>query len=117
MAAIVYCIYSPSARRSYVGYTVAPERRLRQHNRALRGGARATACARDWVYLAHVVGFGSDRSARRAAMRFEWLTKHRSRRHRAGESARVRRLTAMRSLLAEPEWRGLTLRPFPLTLL
>lgn len=38
--------------RTYVGYTVDPARRLRQHNGELAGGARATSCRHGaWEFL------------------------------------------------------------------
>ena len=110
----MYVLYSPSKRRSYVGATVNAPRRIRQHRGELVGGARATRVAADWVFLAHVVGFATQHDA----LRFEWLLKRRGRRgRRASGTARERRLTAIASLLAEPEWapRALTLRQFPTT--
>lgn len=37
-----YALWNPVSRQTYVGYTVDPARRLRQHNGQLAGGARAT---------------------------------------------------------------------------
>lgn len=109
---LVYVLYSPTARRSYVGATVNAPRRLRQHRGELVGGARATRVAGDWVFLAHVVGFATQHDA----LRFEWLLKRRGRRHTRG-TPRERRLAAIASMLRDPEWvpRGLTLRQFPTT--
>lgn len=43
--------------RTYVGATVDLKRRLRQHNRELKGGARRTAEGGPWSVHCHVVGF------------------------------------------------------------
>jgi len=44
-----------AAGRTYVGTTTDVERRLRQHNGELRGGARTTRAGRPWA-VARVVG-------------------------------------------------------------
>ena len=106
---ISYVVYSPSARRSYVGVTTDAQRRLRQHRGELAGGARATRVASDWTYLAWVSGFADQR----AALRFEWRLK---RRRARGANARERRLTAIRTMLGEPSaWSDLRLLEFPTT--
>ena len=76
--------------RTYIGCTNDLRRRLRQHNGALAGGARATASGRPWILAARVGGFPDQR----AALRFEWAWKHRAcRRARTrGVPERLRRL-------------------------
>lgn len=44
----VYVLWSPSRMRTYVGITTDVERRLRQHNGDLVGGARSTRAGRPW---------------------------------------------------------------------
>lgn len=46
---ILYNISQPS--RTYVGYTTNPSRRIRQHNGAISGGARATKGKGEWAFL------------------------------------------------------------------
>lgn len=46
-------------------------RRLRQHNGELKGGARATHWGRPWIRLCHVQGFPNERTA----LQFEWKWK------------------------------------------
>jgi predicted GIY-YIG superfamily endonuclease len=49
--------------RSYVGYTTAPARRLRQHNGELAGGANTTMRGRPWQLLFFVTGFPDNHAA------------------------------------------------------
>jgi len=71
----VYLLESTQG-RTYVGATVNLTRRLRQHNREISGGARATALKKSsnesWKYVCHVCGFPDWR----AALQFEWSWKH-----------------------------------------
>lgn len=73
----VYLLESSSG-ATYVGATVDPDRRLRQHNGELKGGARATAmkCAKGetWKRVCMVGPFGKIE-----ALRFEWRWKFVSR--------------------------------------
>jgi len=92
----VYVLAERGGRRTYVGATVDPDRRLRQHNGQLAGGARATR-GRAWDRVALVAGF-----AKRQALSFEWHLKHQSRRHRG--SPLQRRLAALSKLLGEPRF-------------
>lgn len=57
----------------YVGYTVDPLRRLRQHNGELTNGAwRTHRRGRPWELVCCVSGFSEDR----IALRFEWMWQH-----------------------------------------
>lgn len=73
----VYLLESSSG-ATYVGATVDPDRRLRQHNGELKGGARATAmkCAKGetWNRVCMVGPF-----EKIEALRFEWRWKFVSR--------------------------------------
>lgn len=70
----VYLLVS-SDDATYVGATVDVNRRLRQHNKEIKGGAHATAAkvnkGETWVRACHVSGF-PDWSA---ALQFEWRWK------------------------------------------
>lgn len=69
----VYILVSEAnPRLTYVGYTVDPARRLRQHNGELAGGAKKTARHRPWRMHCHVSGFPTAR----AALQFEWRMWH-----------------------------------------
>ncbi|XP_069738245.1 structure-specific endonuclease subunit SLX1-like isoform X2 [Phaenicophaeus curvirostris] len=126
------CVYllrpvgpSPSP-RCYVGFSVSPRRRLRQHNGGRgRGGARATSRGGPWALELFVYGFPSVI----AALRFEWAWQHpgRSRRlrglgglgggrrgsrrgARGVGGALGRALRTLPLLLGAPPWRRLPLR-------
>lgn len=72
----VYLIYSDKTKQSYVGSTVDYNRRLRQHNRLLKGGASSTRRgAPDWRLCAVLEGFES----RSEACRWEAIIKRRGR--------------------------------------
>ena len=55
------------SRGSYVGYSNDPLKRLRKHNREIKGGAKKTS-GRTWRLYAVVEGFRT----RVEALRFEW---------------------------------------------
>ena len=76
----VYLLESSCKRATYVGATVNLERRLRQHNKEIAGGAHATgarvARGQTWRRACHVTGFPTWQ----AALQFEWRFKQLTRR-------------------------------------
>ena len=69
-----YVLRSADGRRTYAGYTVDPERRLRQHNGELRGGAWSTSALKgtwSFAFVVHSEGFD-----KHLALSFEWHLKH-----------------------------------------
>ena len=64
---------------TYIGATVDLERRLRQHNKEIKGGAHATgikvASGKSWCRVCHVSGFPDWKST----LQFEWRWKQISR--------------------------------------
>lgn len=74
-----YMLYS-SEGQTYIGATVDPNHRLRQHNCEIKGGARATKArviqGQVWNRACHVRGFPD----KIAALQFEWRWKQLSRR-------------------------------------
>jgi structure-specific endonuclease subunit SLX1 len=94
----VYLLLS-SDNSTYVGATVDLERRLRQHNKEIKGGAHATGSKVDkgetWIRACHVAGFPDWPSA----LQFEWRWKHISRKLPQKMYPLERRMTALKQLL------------------
>ena len=89
-----YMLQSTDGSRTYVGATVNPDRRLRQHNGEISGGARATK-GRAWTRHFLVGGFSDEREALRFEWRWKWLT-----RQAPGDTFLERRTHALSLLLA-----------------
>ena len=56
--------------RTYIGFTVNPKRRIRQHNCEIKGGAKCTK-GRKWKMIAIV-----EVPDKKKALSFEWYWKH-----------------------------------------
>uniref|UniRef100_A0A6C0ARC8 GIY-YIG domain-containing protein n=1 Tax=viral metagenome TaxID=1070528 RepID=A0A6C0ARC8_9ZZZZ len=99
MASYVYLLVSTSG-NTYVGATVDLNRRLRQHNKEIKGGAYATgakvAQGEIWTRAAHVAGFPDWP----AALQFEWRWKQLSRKLSLKMNPLERRMNALKTLLA-----------------
>jgi structure-specific endonuclease subunit SLX1 len=95
----VYLLVSTSG-NTYVGATVDLNRRLRQHNKEIKGGAHATgvkvAQGESWTRVAHVSGFPDWQ----ATLQFEWRWKHLSRKYPLKMNPLERRMTALKELLS-----------------
>ena len=98
----VYLLISTHG-NTYVGATVDLHRRLRQHNKEIKGGAQATgakvAKGETWTRAAHVSGFPDWQ----AALQFEWRWKQLSRKLPLKMVPLERRLEALKMLLALPQ--------------
>lgn len=98
----VYLLVSTSG-STYVGATVDLERRLRQHNKEIKGGAHATgvkvAQGETWTRAAHVSGFPDWQ----AALQFEWRFKQLSRKLPSNMLPLERRLMALKTLIELPK--------------
>ena len=94
----VYLLMSTNG-NTYIGATVDLNRRLRQHNKEISGGAHATgvrvSMGETWVRAAHVSGFPDWQSA----LQFEWRWKQLSRKKTIKLYPLERRLIALDELL------------------
>ena len=86
------------SRRTYIGATIDPDRRLAQHNGQKGGGAKATR-GHTWHRVALVSGFPDER----AALQFEWAWKWRSRQLKGRGKGVKGRLEALWILLDSPQ--------------
>jgi predicted GIY-YIG superfamily endonuclease len=95
----VYLLVS-SDDSTYVGATVDLERRLRQHNKEITGGAHATGAkvskGEIWIRAAYVSGFPNWQ----AALQFEWRWKQLSRKLSQRLFPLERRMIALKELLS-----------------
>lgn len=98
----VYLLVSTNG-NTYVGATVDLDRRLRQHNKEIKGGARATgakvAQGETWVRAAHVSGFPDWQ----ATLQFEWRWKQLTRKLAVNILPLERRMMALKTLLGLPQ--------------
>jgi len=95
----VYLLESTNG-NTYVGATIDLVRRLRQHNKEIKGGAHATgikvAQGETWRRVCYVKGFPDWRSA----LQFEWRWKQLSRKLSIKMPPLERRASALKTLLS-----------------
>lgn len=68
-----YILVSSTGKSRYVGMTCDLRRRLRQHNKEIKGGARATSRGGPWRYAAVISGFVDHHEALTAEWRLKRL--------------------------------------------
>jgi predicted GIY-YIG superfamily endonuclease len=66
----VYLLVGNDGKRTYIGASNDPERRLRCHNGEIVGGARATQACRPWKHVCIISGL-----SKRYALQLEWRLK------------------------------------------
>lgn len=74
MSDACYLLLAADGKHTYIGCSNNVEKRLRQHNGEICGGAQYTCRPewRPWVHAAIVSGF----TTRKSALSFEWHAKH-----------------------------------------
>ena len=93
---VCYVLESTVSNRTYVGITNNLEKRLRQHNGEICGGAKYTHSCRPWKVYGYVKGFGQDKIR---VLKFEWRWKYLSKKEKG--CPKERRMKAVQSLLNE----------------
>jgi structure-specific endonuclease subunit SLX1 len=100
MSYVYLLLATPFRDATYVGATVDLDRRLRQHNKEIKGGAHATgikvAQGCTWIRTAHISGFPDWQ----AALQFEWRFKQITRKLPVKMKPLARRMMALKMLLA-----------------
>jgi structure-specific endonuclease subunit SLX1 len=97
----VYLLESSTKKATYVGATINLDRRLRQHNKEIKGGAIYTGTrverGEQWRRVCHVQGFPDWQSA----LQFEWRWKQLTRKIKAThhKTSLDRRMAALTTLL------------------
>ena len=110
----VYLLVSDSG-ATYIGATVNLDRRLRQHNKEITGGAHATGSkvkkGESWIRACHVKNFPDWSSA----LQFEWRWKQLSRKLSRDLVPLERRLMALKKLLEleRPTSKALAYKDWP----
>ena len=98
----VYLLVSTNG-NTYVGATKDLTRRLRQHNKEIKGGAHATSIKVSqgelWTRAIHISGFPDWQ----AALQFEWRWKQLSRKLSINTNPLERRINALIELLNLPQ--------------
>jgi structure-specific endonuclease subunit SLX1 len=98
MTSFVYLLLSTD-NFTYVGATINLDRRLRQHNKEIKGGAFATGCkvnkGETWMRVAYVEGFPDWKSA----LQFEWRWKQLTRQIPTTMHPLQRRMKALYTLM------------------
>jgi len=74
---------------NYIGYTNNPNRRIRQHNQLIKGGAKATKKYTDWEFLFIIQGY----KTKNEALSCEWKLKHPNNKYKSSIKSRLENLT------------------------
>lgn len=90
----MYVYLLQSGNKTYIGATTNIQRRVRQHNRELKGGAKYTSQG-VWTCIGYVSGFPTWKEA----LKFEWKWKQLSRKVPSSNPLQ-RRLEALNLLIA-----------------
>ena len=91
----VYILQDCDSNRTYVGFTVDINRRLKQHNGLLAGGAKYTRTSKKWIIAAYLTGFPDNISA----LQCEWRLKNPFGPKKRGKSGIIGRLNALKYIL------------------
>jgi predicted GIY-YIG superfamily endonuclease len=96
--------YEPHKNRTYNGYTVNPNRRIRQHNQEIKGGAKYTKKwgNKSWEIYALLKGFPDHINALQCEWRIKHPTKKRIRSNKYNSPSG--RITGLNEILQVDRW-------------
>lgn len=97
-----YILKSRNSRKTYVGYSNDPKKRLRRHNGELAGGARYTKTGRPWKHLIIIGGFVS----KNKALSFEKRLKLTKGKNKVGIRGRAESLNLLMKKIIVKEYFG-----------
>jgi predicted GIY-YIG superfamily endonuclease len=69
-----YCYILKSNNKTYIGYTINPSRRIKQHNGELVGGAKSTK-GNEWDFLC-IITSKDEKFTKKLALSIEWNLKN-----------------------------------------
>ena len=95
---LCYILQSSDKKRTYVGITNHMDRRIRQHNGEITGGAKSTKHARPWSVVVMIAGFKTINHA----LMFEWAMHHMK--HIGNGSGISKRFAQLHYLLCKSKW-------------
>ena len=95
----VYLLKSTTSNRTYIGYTIDVNKRLKKHNGELSGGAKKTRKGRPWEIVLFVTGFEFERTA----LQFEFCIQKPPKRFRKKGPGIKNKMIIMKSLLYKKE--------------
>jgi predicted GIY-YIG superfamily endonuclease len=96
---VCYLLISECLDRTYIGITNNLEKRIKQHNGQISGGAKYTCSGRPWKIYGFVNGFCMDKSS---VLKFEWRWKFLSKKERG--SPLEKRLKSLNKLIENPSY-------------
>jgi structure-specific endonuclease subunit SLX1 len=110
MNSYCYFLHTDDFSKTYVGATIDPDRRLRQHNKEISGGARATGISVSqgltWQRACYIKGIPEWRSA----LQIEWRWKQLGRTHYKHIKNPIhRRLYSLKMLLSLEKPTGISI--------
>ena len=95
---VCYCLLREDSGATYIGATIDMSHRIRQHNCEIKGGAKYTSaavkCGHTWTLVCTVGRFPD----MQAALQFEWMWKHVTKKHLKHPPV-VRRIKAVMDLV------------------
>lgn len=95
-----YILKNEDNNRTYVGFTVDLNRRLKQHNNILKGGAKYTKISNTWTIYAYITGFPDKINA----LQCEWRLKHPINKFSSSYSGVYGRIKALNYILKLDKW-------------